>query len=110
MSCTLQEAQRVACAKVGVVYRDVPSDGKWHPADIEGDKRGRGDARIKLFPDGQGGFVHNWKANAGESFFADDGRQLDKTERRERDKRRAEARREAQEAAELTCRVSSVHG
>src|SRR5450755_125991 len=100
MSGSLQEAQRAACAKVGVVYRDVPIDGKWHSADIEGDKRGRGDARIKLFPDGQGGFVHNWKENAGESFFADDGRQSSETERRERDRQRAEAKREAQEDTE----------
>ena len=92
--------QRAACAKVGVVYRDVPIDGKWHPADIEGDKRGRGDARIIVFADGQGGYVHNWKENAGESFFADDGRQLNETERRERDRKRAEAMREAQKDAE----------
>lgn len=99
-SVALQEAQRAACAKVGVVYRDVPIDGKWHPADIEGDNRGRGDARIILFEDGQGGYVHNWKENAGESFFADDGRQLNETERRERDNKRAEAMREAQKDAE----------
>ena len=94
---TLDEALRTACAKVGVVYRDVPVDGKWHMADIDGDKRGRGDARIKIFRDGQGGFVHNWKANEGESFFADDGQQLSEAERYERDRRRAEAMREAEE-------------
>ena len=31
-SALLQEAQRVACAEVGVEYRDVPPDGQWYAA------------------------------------------------------------------------------
>ena len=99
LGATLQEAQRVACAEVGVEYRDVPPDGQWYAANLHGDTRGRGDGRIKLFPDGQGGMVWSWK---GESrvFFADDGRTLDPYERRERDRRRTEALREAKEEQE----------
>jgi len=82
---------------VGVIYRDVPNDGRWHPADIEGDARGRGDGRIKVFPDGQGGIVHNWKENESKVFFADVGRQLSDSERRERDSLRAEAKRRAEQ-------------
>jgi putative DNA primase/helicase len=95
MTGSLQEAQRAACAKVGVIYRDVPNDGRWHPADIEGDARGRGDGRIKIFPDGKGGIVHNWKENESKIFFADDARPLSEPDRRERDRQRREAKRHA---------------
>jgi hypothetical protein len=60
-AATLNDALRAACAEVGIVDRDVPADGRWHKTDIDGDPRGRGDGRIKLFPDGEGGIVWNWK-------------------------------------------------
>jgi hypothetical protein len=52
---SLKEALRAACADVGIVYRDVPTDGRFYSTDVEGDELGRGDGRIKLFPDGEGG-------------------------------------------------------
>lgn len=81
---------------MGIVDRDVPADGRWHPTDIDGDPRGRGDGRIKLFPDGEGGIVCNWK---GETlpFFVDDGRKLKEDERRDRERKRAESIRLARE-------------
>jgi hypothetical protein len=60
MTCTLQEAQRVACAEVGIAYRDVPWDGRWHVTNVEGDPRGRGDGRTKVFP---GGIGWDWKGD-----------------------------------------------
>src|ERR1017187_7848436 len=100
MSVTLQEAQRAACAEVGVKSRDVPVDGQWHSADIKDDNRGHGDGRIRIFPDGQGGIVHNWKENESKVFFADDGRHLGDSERCERDRLRAEAKRHAEQEKE----------
>jgi putative DNA primase/helicase len=60
-----------ACRVVGVTPPDTfPDAGKWHHADIEGDPHGKGDARIKLFLDGEGGIVHNWKSDEQQVFFA----------------------------------------
>lgn len=53
-AATLHDALNRVCAEVGIVDRDVPADGQWHPTDINGDPRGRGDGRIKLFPDAAG--------------------------------------------------------
>lgn len=96
MTPALHDALRAACADVGIVCREIPADGRWHGTDVEGDRRGRGDGRIKLFPNGEGGIVYNWK---GESrpFFAEDGRRLSESERRERDRKRQEAIRLAAE-------------
>jgi putative DNA primase/helicase len=93
---TMSEALASACAEVGIIYRDVPADGQWHKTDIDGDPRGRGDGRIKLFADGEGGIVCNWK---GETvpFFVDDGRKLTEAERRDRERKRAESIRRARE-------------
>ena len=70
-----------------IVYRDVPADGRIHETDVEDDSRGRGDGRIKLFADGAGGIVCNWKGET-RPFFADDGRKLSEAERRERARKR----------------------
>ena len=94
----VNEALRVACADVGILFRDVPTDGRWHGTDVEGDHRGRGDGRIKLFPDGQGGIVWNWKGET-RPFFTDDGRKLTEVERRELDRKQQEAIRQSQEEA-----------
>jgi putative DNA primase/helicase len=93
---TLNDALRAACAEVGIVDRDVPADGRWHKTDIDGDSRGRGDGRIKLFPDGEGGIVWNWKGET-RPFFVDDGRKLTEAERRDRERKRAESIRRARE-------------
>lgn len=101
MSMQLQDAARAACAEVGILYRNVPADGRFHPTDIENDPHGKGDGRIKLFADGEGGIALNWKGEA-RPFFADDGRTLSDTERRERDRKRQEAIKQAE--AEQTAR------
>jgi putative DNA primase/helicase len=86
MTADLHQALRAACADVGILYRDVPADGRWHDTDIEDDPRGRGDGRIKLFPDRQGGMVHNWKASdKPHVFFVDNGRALSDQERGKRE-------------------------
>jgi hypothetical protein len=95
-AATLKDALRAACAEVGIIDRDVPADGRWHKADIDGDPRGRGDGRIKLFPDGEGGNLWNWKGET-RPFFVDDGRKLTEAERRDRERKRAESIRRARE-------------
>ncbi|HQS99903.1 MAG TPA: DUF3987 domain-containing protein [Thiobacillus sp.] len=87
----LLDALRQACAEAGIVFKDVPTDGRWHETDLEDDRRGKGDGRIRLFADGQGGIVVNWKAGEPITFFADDDRELDAAARFERDRLRRES-------------------
>lgn len=93
---TLATAAERACASVCIEYKAVPADGRWYETNTAGDDpRGRGDGRIKLFPDGEGGIVCNWRTGEMLPFFIDDGRKLNDDERRERDQRREKARRQA---------------
>jgi putative DNA primase/helicase len=71
MTHTLLDRAREACERVGIEYKSVPLDGEWHQADLVNDPRGRGDGRIKLFPDGQGGIVWNHKTGEKQNFFLD---------------------------------------
>lgn len=95
MTPQLQNAARAACAEVGIIYRDVPADGRFHETDIADDKHGKGDGRIKYFPDGTGGIAFNWKGDK-RHFFADDGRTLNDSELRERERKRQEAIKQAE--------------
>ena len=88
-AATLADALRRACGAVGILYRDVPADGRWHATDVEGDRAGKGDGRIKLFSDGEGGIVCNWKGEQ-KAFFANDGRKLNGAERAELVRKRRE--------------------
>lgn len=100
MTPQLQNAARAACAEVGIIYRDVPADGRFHETDIADDRHGKGDGRIKYFPDGTGGIAFNWKGEK-KPFFADDDGTLNDDERRDRDRIRQETikQAEADEAA-----------
>jgi len=92
----LHDALRSACAEVGIIFRDVPADGRWHETDVDGDRRGLGNGRIKLFPDGAGGIVCNWKGET-RPFFADDDSALTEAERAERDRKRRDLIRQTQQ-------------
>ncbi|MDS4068974.1 MAG: DUF927 domain-containing protein [Candidatus Competibacter sp.] len=92
----MHDALRAACAEVGIVYRDVPADGRWYETDLDGDRRGRGDGRIRLFPGGEGGIVCNWKGETRPFFAADDSTLTD-AERTERDRKRREVIRQIQQ-------------
>jgi len=83
-----------------VIFRDVPPDGRFHSADIEGDRSGRGDARIKLFADGEGGIVANWKSGETTPFFVSDPLKFSAGERQQY-AALAETRRREYLAAEL---------
>jgi putative DNA primase/helicase len=96
-AANLDEALRAACAQVGIIYRDVPADGHFHRTDTDGDAHGKCDGTIKLFPDGEGGIVCNWRGEQ-QVFFVDDGLTLSESERHERDQRRGEAMRKAEAA------------
>ena len=67
----LNTACRLACDKLGVVYKAVAADGRFYCADLVNDPKGKNDARIKLFPDQQGGIVWNHKSGEQQIFFVD---------------------------------------
>lgn len=96
MSASLHEALRIACAEVGIVYKPVAADDRWHKTDVDDDRRGRGDARIKLFADGEGGHVWNWKG-AEKVFFVANGHEWTPAEKAAHEKRRQESIRQRQE-------------
>ena len=69
----IDDACRAACLAVGVEFKSVPSDGRFHCADLVNDHRGRNDGRIKVFPDRQGGIVWNHKSGLKQMFFLNSG-------------------------------------
>ncbi len=97
------EAARRACAEHGIIFRDVPADGKPHVADLADGRHGKGDGQVLVFPDLKGGWVANFH-NGREvvQFWADaPGRPPSEEERAERDKRKAatQAKADADNAA-----------
>lgn len=67
----LYTAMTMACRDLGITPPgSLPAAGKWADADIDGDPHGKGDARIKLFLDGDGGIACNWKSDEKQTFFA----------------------------------------
>ncbi len=84
-----------ACKAVGVIPKDVPADGQFHLADIEGDAKGKGDGRIKIFPDGEGGTVCNWKTSKKTTFFFGDVKNPTKPESQRRKGEHEKAKAEA---------------
>ena len=91
-----------ACRSIGVTAPDtLPNPGKWHELDIEGDPHGKGDARIKLFPDGEGGILYNWKTDEQQTFFANGVDKLTPEQRAARQQAIAAARIRADEDMKL---------
>jgi putative DNA primase/helicase len=72
---SIEQACRAACASIGVEFQAVPADGRFHTADLADDPRGKNDARIKVFPDRQGGLVWNHKSGERKVFFVKDSRE-----------------------------------
>lgn len=93
----LLEAMTTACREVGILPPDaLPAFGRWVDADIDGDPHGKGDGRVKLFLDGEGGIACNWKTSEKEVFFAGDTTSLTPEEKAVRHQAREAARIRAQ--------------
>jgi putative DNA primase/helicase len=72
---SIENACRAACASIGVDFKNVPADGRFHVADLTDDPKGKNDGRIKIFSDRQGGIVWNHKSNEQQSFFVNNNRE-----------------------------------
>jgi phage/plasmid primase-like uncharacterized protein len=98
------------CSKIGIAFKQVPTDGKWYQTDADGKHPKNGNGRIKLFTDGTGGMVHNWTTmDKPEVFFFDSGVKLSATDIAERKRRIEQERAKAdQELAEERERAAGV--
>jgi putative DNA primase/helicase len=71
---SIENACRAACLSIGIDFKSVPADGRFHVADLADDPRGKNDGRIKVFTDRQGGLVWNHKSGERKVFFVNDSR------------------------------------
>ena len=94
---TLEEAGRAAADEIGIDWRDVAHDGRWHEVPATGKDTRNGAGRIKIFTDEEGGQVCNWITGDILTFWAKGDVDLDPSAREER-RKRLEAQRSADEA------------
>ena len=87
---SLEDAARQACESIGVDFKSVPADGRFHAADIADDHHGKNDGRIKIFPDRQGGIVWNFKSGQKQLFFLNNHNAGTSTTQEERQRIKAE--------------------
>jgi putative DNA primase/helicase len=117
MDADIQIAAQSACAGIGVIFRAVPIDGRFHQLDAEGKSPRNGAGRIRLFPDGEGGQVWNYITDENRLFWAKDDKTLSPGEQEERrrrvkverdraDRELAEARKKAAQLAVEIWKVS----
>lgn len=88
----LEDAGQAAAAQIGIAWRPVPYDGKFHETPVDGKGPRNGAGRIKIFPDGEGG--HAWNHITGDNrlFWAREERDLDPAAREQRRNRAEELR------------------
>jgi len=89
---SLEDSARSAGESIGVEYKNVPADGCWYPTNLINDHRGKNDGRLKIFPDGQGGLVQNWKTGEIKSFFVNGNGNVGGHSREERERIASEQR------------------
>jgi putative DNA primase/helicase len=92
---TIEDAARAALAEHGVLPPKHFKYDTFQILDVKDGKKGNGAGRLKIFADGKGGIVQNWKTGAKGSFFlnaegqvaalSDAERQHIERERRKRD-------------------------
>ncbi|MDY0301425.1 MAG: DUF3987 domain-containing protein [Trichlorobacter sp.] len=97
MDSDLQAAAENACAEIGVIFRQVPTDGGFHQLDVEGKSPRNGAGRIRMFPDGEGGQVWNHVTDNTRLFWAKSDQSLTPAEAEERRHRAKEEREKAEQ-------------
>lgn len=80
----LQLAAQAACTEIGVNFREVPADGRFHQLDVECKTNRNGAGRIRLFPDSEGGQVWNHISDETRLFWAKNDQTLTLTEQSNR--------------------------
>jgi putative DNA primase/helicase len=104
---SLHEAGQGAAAKIGIEWREVPHDGRWHEVPVTGKGPRNGAGRIRIFTDGEGGYCWNHITGEDQLFWRNKESDLDpaalviRRQRIEAEQRQAEEdRRQRAEEAE----------
>ena len=92
----LEEAGQAAAAQIGIAWRPVPRDGKFHDVPAEGKGPRNCAGRIRIFPDSEGGHVWNHITGENRLFWAREERDLDPAAREQRRKRAEDLRTQAE--------------
>lgn len=98
MNSDLHTAAINACNEISVMFRTVPTDGKFYQLDVVGKTTRNGAGRIRLFPDGEGGQVWNHITDDTRLFWASSDQPLTPAEAEERRRRAKEEREKAERA------------
>jgi putative DNA primase/helicase len=98
----IEEAARAALAEIGLLPPKHFERDKFLVVDAEDGRRGNGVGRIKIFADGHGGFVQNWRNGSKRSFFLNSEGQTAAQSEAERQRIERERRkRQAEEVARM---------
>ena len=98
----IEDAARAALAEYGLLPPKHFKYDTFQVVDVEDGKKGNGAGRLKIFADGQGGFVHNWVTGAKGSFFLNaDGQTAALSDAERQRIERERRKRQAQEAARM---------
>ncbi|MBS4052514.1 MAG: toprim domain-containing protein [Methylomonas sp.] len=98
----IEDAANAALLKYGLLPPKSFKYGVFMVVDAEDGRRGNGAGRIKIFADGKGGIVQNWKTGAKGSFFLNAEGQTAALSDAERQRIECERRkRQAEEAARM---------
>lgn len=99
-----------ACRCIGVEVNSRGGSG-FIAANLSDDRHGRGDGRIKYFPDSSGGIAYNWKTGDKAYFFYDyrEGQKVDRAViEAQREETRKRRQLEAQQTAERQGAVAAL--
>jgi len=90
----LESAFEAACASLELQHKNIPQNGNWHALQpLEGSRNGSG--RAKIFSDGRGGIVYNWRTGEQLAFFASDSHRPSREDRAEQKQQAAQASQQA---------------
>lgn len=99
---TIEDAARAALAELGLLPPKFFKYDTFMVVDAEDGRQGNGAGRLKIFADGQGGFVQNWRAGEKRSFFLNAETQATAISEAERERiEGARRRRQAEESARM---------
>jgi putative DNA primase/helicase len=97
---TLEEAMHDACASVGIKPPRRVTPGRWAHTDTL-ERNGKGDGRVLVFDDAQGGICWNWQTGEQKRFTTRGAGETTRTMPRrdpERDRQRAEEQQQIEDA------------
>lgn len=96
-----------ACNGIGIIFRQVPADGRFHELDVDGKAPGGRQGRIRIYPDGEGGQAWNHVTGDTLQFWTKNDQTFTPAELAER-RQRAKEERERAEALLMEERAAAA--